>query len=60
VSDVHYTSDVAAGAAWGSLVGFGLPWLLHYREPGPARRAEPGLSLHLVPVGAGAGLGGSF
>jgi membrane-associated phospholipid phosphatase len=33
MSDNHYATDVASGAAVGTLVGLGLPWLLHYRSP---------------------------
>ncbi|AKT44205.1 uncharacterized protein CMC5_084450 [Chondromyces crocatus] len=38
VGDQHHASDVILGATWGTLVGFGLPWLLHYRggaKPAP-------------------------
>jgi hypothetical protein len=61
VGDVHYASDVAVGAVWGSLAGFGLPWLLHYKDPIDRRpKARSDLRLHLVPIGMGAGLGGTF
>jgi hypothetical protein len=56
MADVHYASDVALGTAWGSLAGFGLPWLLHYGSP----RSGPAFRLRLVPVAGGAGIGGSF
>ncbi len=35
MSDNHYASDVATGAVVGTVVGLGLPWLLHYREEVP-------------------------
>lgn len=34
VSDQHNLTDVLVGAAWGTAVGVGLPWLLHYRGGG--------------------------
>jgi hypothetical protein len=61
VGDVHYASDVGVGAIWGSLAGFGLPWLLHYKDPidrRPRRRSD--VDLRIVPIGMGAGLGGTF
>ena len=61
MGDVHYVSDIGVGALWGSLTGFGLPWLLHYSQPiAKRRRDESSLRLHLVPLPAGAGVGGSF
>jgi hypothetical protein len=60
IGDVHYVSDVAIGAAWGSLTGFGLPWLLHYRTSRAPKRRPTGFRLQLVPVGIGAGVGGAF
>jgi hypothetical protein len=59
LGDMHYTSDVALGAVWGSLTGFGLPWLLHYREPRALERKKT-FRWQIVPVGIGAGVGGSF
>lgn len=32
VGDMHYATDVLTGALVGTLVGFGVPWLLHYRQ----------------------------
>jgi membrane-associated phospholipid phosphatase len=59
--DVHYATDVGVGAIWGSLAGFGLPWLLHYKDPIDRRAARrPEVTLTLVPVAMGAGLGGTF
>ena len=62
VGDQHYITDVATGAAVGTLGGLGLPWLLHYgplaRVTTAARRMVPNLSL--VPSPYGLGLGGKF
>jgi membrane-associated phospholipid phosphatase len=61
VGQKHYLSDVATGAAVGTLVGLGTPWLLHYgplaRDDG-AKQAQ--LSLSLVPTPNGLSLGGKF
>ena len=63
VGDQHYTTDVLAGAAVGTLSGLGVPWLLHY---GPLARVQTGprvgsaLRLTLVPVENGLGVGGKF
>jgi membrane-associated phospholipid phosphatase len=63
VGDQHYLSDVAVGAAVGTLSGVGIPWLLHYgpsakRRSLPSRR--PAVTLSLVPVPQGLGVGGTF
>lgn len=34
LADQHYLSDVLVGSAVGAAMGFGLPWLLHYRGGG--------------------------
>jgi membrane-associated phospholipid phosphatase len=31
LGDQHYLTDVITGAAFGTLAGIGMPWLLHYR-----------------------------
>lgn len=51
VGDRHYVSDVVGGALLGFGVGFGLPWLLHYRPGGSeqVRTTELGLA---APAGA--------
>jgi membrane-associated phospholipid phosphatase len=36
-ADVHYLSDVSAGAAVGALFGFAIPALMHGPVPGPVR-----------------------
>ncbi|PIE18779.1 MAG: hypothetical protein CSA66_03920 [Proteobacteria bacterium] len=67
VGDQHYLSDVLVGASVGTLVGLGLPWLLHYRfgaadAPDQAGEADPaaGVEVHLVPMGLGAAAVGTF
>ena len=59
--DQHYLSDVVVGAAMGSLVGFGLPYLLHY---GGAKarfaRDSAGFELRLLPMPNGAAAVGRF
>lgn len=60
VGQKHYLSDVATGAAVGTLVGLGTPWLLHY---GPLARNDDRstkLSLSLVPMPNGLSVGGNF
>ncbi len=59
MGDVHYASDVMVGAAWGTLSGLGVPWLLHYRKP-QGERFAPKPSLHLVPHPTGIAVGGAF
>jgi len=58
VGDMHYASDVAVGAAWGTLAGLGVPWLLHYRHPQGSRRGAA--RVHLVPHPTGVAIGGAF
>lgn len=70
VGDQHFFTDVLVGAAVGTAIGLGVPWLLHYRT-GPAipheksGRRSPhadGLSLDLtlVPLPTGANVVGRF
>ncbi|PKN57966.1 MAG: hypothetical protein CVU56_08235 [Deltaproteobacteria bacterium HGW-Deltaproteobacteria-14] len=61
--DKHYLSDVLVGAGVGTLIGFGLPWLLHYRfgdDAEAAAGAPAAASVSLVPFGNGAALMGVF
>jgi hypothetical protein len=63
VGDQHYASDVVVGAAFGTLTGFGVPWLLHYgplarHDVAPERAAS--VRLTIVPVSNGMGVGGMF
>jgi membrane-associated phospholipid phosphatase len=44
--DAHWATDVLAGAAAGSAVGFGVPWLFHR-----VRRSDRGLDLTPAPGG---------
>ena len=57
-ADQHYLSDVLTGAAVGSLVGFGLPWALHYRTPAREPSAAPRVAF--IPAPNGAHVVGSF
>lgn len=62
VGDRHYISDVTVGAAFGTLSGFGIPWLLHY---GPLARVSSdgklkAMKLRLAAVPNGMGIGGDF
>ena len=60
VGDVHYISDVAVGAAVGTAVGLAVP-LLHYRRANLAPKEKAaGVDMHVMPVGAGVGVGGTF
>ncbi len=63
--DVHNFSDVLVGAAVGTLVGFGLPWLFHYRfgdidDPPGAAADTGGPTLQLAPMGLGLSAIGTF
>jgi membrane-associated phospholipid phosphatase len=61
VGDQHYGTDVLVGAAFGTLSGLGIPWLLHYgplaRNDGPR---SSGIRWSVVGVPGGLGLGGKF
>ncbi|MCB9789225.1 MAG: phosphatase PAP2 family protein [Deltaproteobacteria bacterium] len=63
-ADRHYISDVLIGATVGTLVGYGIPYLFHYRHGAAVAPIDegPGLSFTLVPasVGTGAGVAGAF
>jgi membrane-associated phospholipid phosphatase len=62
--DRHYFTDVLVGAGAGTLIGFGLPWLLHYRHGArqpAATRAPLGLArLALLPTPTGVLLDGAY
>lgn len=59
IGDKHYFSDVVTGAVVGTLVGFGIPYLFHYRHGSVDidDDREPGISLSVVPTAASDGLG---
>jgi membrane-associated phospholipid phosphatase len=63
-ADRHYVSDVLIGATVGTLIGYGIPYLFHYRHGAAIRPSASGrgFSLALVPasVGTGAGVAGAF
>jgi membrane-associated phospholipid phosphatase len=66
VGDQHYFSDVMIGAAVGTLVGFGVPWLFHYRHGTPGKgkpsnsERDSGFRVQLAPMGLGVGALGTF
>ncbi len=60
VGDQHYLSDVTIGAAMGTIIGLGVPWLLHYRHGAKKRQRSDDLTIRLVPMPNGAGLVGTF
>jgi membrane-associated phospholipid phosphatase len=58
--DMHYITDVGVGAIVGTAVGLAVP-LLHYRRVNLAPKEKPtGIDMHVMPVGAGVGIGGTF
>jgi membrane-associated phospholipid phosphatase len=59
VSDVHYASDVLAGALIGTLVGYGVP-LLHYSRVNIGTVQTGSLRMQLVPSVFGVSAVGSF
>jgi membrane-associated phospholipid phosphatase len=60
MGDMHWASDVMVGAGVGTLVGLAVP-LLHYRRVNLApEEKKTGVDVHLIPVGAGLGVGGIF
>ncbi len=62
-ADRHYFTDVLAGAAIGTLVGGGVPFLLHPQVPGDAGAAgvrRTRVTLMPSPNGAMIGFGGTF
>lgn len=58
--DMHYASDVMLGAAWGTLAGLGVPWLLHYRLPLTERSVSAAPRVQLLPYPGGVAVGGAF
>ena len=59
VGDMHYASDVIAGALIGTAVGYGVP-LLHTRHPEVGEVKTTGMTMRIVPSGMGAGVAGIF
>lgn len=65
MADQHYMTDVLTGSAIGAAVGFGLPWLLHYRGKGSflpgSDSGRPGaVTWTLAPGPLGGSLIGTF
>ena len=52
MGDMHYATDVLTGAIVGTAVGLGVPAL--------RSTSASGVSVQIVPVGAGLGVGGTF
>lgn len=59
MGDMHYATDILTGSVVGTAVGLVVPWL-HYREVNVANEVRHGVTVRVVPVGAGLGLGGTF
>lgn len=63
-SDQHYFSDILVGAAFGTAVGFGVPYLFHYAhtkdQPNAALRALGVSSLSIGPQPTGLQMAGFF
>jgi membrane-associated phospholipid phosphatase len=59
VADVHYASDVLAGALVGTLIGYGVPWL-HYHHVTVGSVQTGSLRLQIVPSAFGLGAVGAF
>ncbi len=64
-SDQHYLSDVLVGAAFGTLSGFGVPYLFHYAQspdkpPNAALKALGILGLNVAPMPTGLNMAGLF
>lgn len=63
-SDQHYFSDILVGAAFGTAVGFAVPYMFHYAHtkdrPNAALRALGVTNLSIGPQPAGLQLGGMF
>ena len=64
MSDNHWASDVLTGAIVGNAVGFGAPYLLHYRrhkkDAPPASAERSDFSVHFLPTGLGAAAIGTW
>ena len=58
--------SIERGAAVGTLVGFGVPWLFHYRHGTPGKgkssksERDNGFRVQLAPMGLGVGAMGTF
>lgn len=63
VSDNHHTTDVVTGALIGTTIGFGVPWLLHYKDEIPedgGAAAPPAVSVQIIPGPTSATVVGTF
>ena len=61
IGDQHWASDVMVGAGMGTIIGLGMPWLLHYRiDALPEVASDSSLRVQLMPTPQGAFLMGQF
>jgi membrane-associated phospholipid phosphatase len=72
MSDNHWPTDQVAGAILGALIGWGVPYVMHYHHPGPDTAGDGAPAVPVattsivlpapigVPGGAGLGLVGLF
>ena len=65
LADQHYLSDILVGSSIGAAMGFGLPWLLHYRNsgsilPGSSGARRGAVTWTLAPGPLGGALFGTF
>jgi membrane-associated phospholipid phosphatase len=65
VSDQHNITDIMTGAAFGTAIGFGVPYLFHYGweltpDKVPALKAAGTESMSVMPNPAGFSIGGMF
>jgi membrane-associated phospholipid phosphatase len=57
MGDMHYLSDVVTGSLIGTIVGFGIPWLHHYRR---VKSSPDAVELRLLPNVGGLTLAGTW
>src|SRR5690606_32569893 len=60
LADQHYLTDVLAGAAAGSFVGWLIPWLHYATGQRAVMRSGGGVRVAVVPFGRGVGVVGTF
>ncbi len=60
VADRHWLGDVVVGAAAGTVLGFAVPWALHYRVVPRLTTGHGPVRMMLVPNGNGAAVTGTF
>ncbi len=60
VADRHWATDVMVGALLGSAIGYGMPRLLHYRQPSHLRSKALQAQLTVVPYASDSRAGAAF